>query len=93
MSYANIYNLETWFQSKLLHVYFDITNKDRYVYYSSLHAFYELWLFRDEMVPTLPPALTIRPIRHSRQKLILDRDKGLERPSARLGTKDLCQEI
>ena len=29
ISYANTYNLSTWFQSTLLHVCFNITNKDR----------------------------------------------------------------
>ena len=29
--YANTYDLFTWFQSKLLHVYLNITNKDRSV--------------------------------------------------------------
>ena len=27
ISYANTYNVYTWFQSKLLHVYFNITNE------------------------------------------------------------------
>ena len=31
ISYANTYNLYTWFQSKLLHIYFNITIKDRSV--------------------------------------------------------------
>jgi len=31
LSYANTYNFETWFQSRLLHVYFNITSKDRSV--------------------------------------------------------------
>ena len=29
ISCANTYSLSTWFESKLLHVYFNITNKDR----------------------------------------------------------------
>ena len=28
ISSANTYNLQTWLQSKLLHLYFNITNKD-----------------------------------------------------------------
>jgi len=31
ISSANTYNLESWFQLKLLHVYFNNTNKDRSV--------------------------------------------------------------